>query len=118
MYHLKASNALRGYTPKLHLKGSQGKGRGGEGGGPSWEGGGRGWWKQRKEDEEVRASESGGRGGGGRSGKSSTLRAPQSKQGKVPPEPVWARPPSCEAWVGFGHLARQPTSQEQKLFPL
>ena len=27
----------------------------------------------------------------GRSGKSSTLRAPQSKQGKVPAEPPWAR---------------------------
>ena len=43
MYHLKALYALRGYTPKLHLKGSQGEGGGGKGGGPSWEGGGRGW---------------------------------------------------------------------------
>ena len=28
-----------------------------------------------------------------RSGKSSTLRAPQSELGKTPPEPPWARPP-------------------------
>ena len=33
----------------------------------------------------------------GRSGKSSTLRAPQSKQAKVPTEPPWARPPDLRA---------------------
>ena len=30
----------------------------------------------------------------------------------MPPDPPWTRPPSQAAWVGFGHLARQSTSQE------
>ena len=36
----------------------------------------------------------------------------------VPPEPPWARPPKDRrldaAWVGTGHLARQPILQEKK----
>ena len=36
-----------------------------------------------------------------RSSESSTLRAPQSEKGKVPPEPPWARPPkqSSLGWI-------------------
>ena len=36
----------------------------------------------------------------GRSSESSTLRAPQSEKGKVPPEPPWARPPKLSlGWI-------------------
>ena len=36
----------------------------------------------------------------GRSSKSSTLRAPQSEKGKVPPEPPWVRPPKLSlGWI-------------------
>ena len=65
MYHLKALYALRGYTPKLHLKGSQGEEGGGRGGGRAGKGEDGVGRKQRKEDEEVRASESVKAAGGG-----------------------------------------------------